>query len=180
MHKELEIVLQRWSGRMVGKPQYILWNKLMRLRPDLKQLTSTITEGVKQIQIARQHLEQAEKEQILQQKAKGTWLQLGDGNNLYFHVIVKGKNKQIGIQQLEDSQGHLLTEHKEIEVEVLHFYQGLVGKAASNLKHVDIVALGNGKQLEEEYKQDLIKKVTDKEIWEALKGVGDNKAPGCD
>lgn len=62
----------------------------------------------------------------------------------------------------------------------MNFYRGLVGTTSIRLRHVDIVALRNGKQLPEEDSQELIRVVTDKEIWEALQGVGDNKAPSGD
>lgn len=44
-----------------------------------------------------------------------TWLKLGDGNNAYFHAIVKEKNKQVGLHSLEDKHGNVLDEFKEIE-----------------------------------------------------------------
>lgn len=55
-----EIIQNNWANGMIGQPQYILWNKLMRLRPELRKLTHQVTDGVKNIQVARQKLEQAE------------------------------------------------------------------------------------------------------------------------
>ncbi|XP_058776403.1 uncharacterized protein LOC131650721 [Vicia villosa] len=190
-----DIVTNSWNSRSTRQPQYQLWHKLMRLKPELKRLIHKVTEGVRDIQNARQQLEQVEQklaqdlfninylqevqfwskeviqkteceEQILKQKSKVTWLQLGDGNTSYFHAIVKGKNKQTGIQKLEDSTGQILTEHKDIEMEILSFYKGLIGTTSHRLKHVDIVALRTGSQLAEEDRMDL--------------GIGDNKAPGED
>ncbi|XP_058722226.1 uncharacterized protein LOC131594147 [Vicia villosa] len=133
---------------------------------DLKAITYHITDGVKNIQNARLNLAQAE-----------NMLAADLFNQDHFD---EEKNKKAGIQQLEDRNGRMLTEHKDIEAEVVNFYKGLVGTASSRLKHVDIVALRDGNQLNEEDRQQMIQPVSTKEIWEALQGVGDNKAPGGD
>lgn len=55
-----KIVHTNWSRRMIGQPQYIMWNKLMRLKHDLRGLIHRVTDGVKNIQNARLKLEQDE------------------------------------------------------------------------------------------------------------------------
>lgn len=57
-----------------------------------------------------------------------TWLKLRDGNNAYFHTIVKEKNKQIGMHRMEYSNGNMLKDFKETEKEILKFYGELVGR----------------------------------------------------
>lgn len=63
----------------------------------------------------------------MMQKDKINWLKLGDVNNAYFPVTVRGKNKQAGIYKLEDPNDRTLTEFEVIEKEVLIFYRNLVG-----------------------------------------------------
>lgn len=63
---------------------------------------------------------------------------------------------------------------------MVHFHEDLVDKSSPNLRHVDIVALTNDVQLQEFNKNQLIQPIQDPEIWEALKGIGENKAPGID
>jgi hypothetical protein len=74
----------------------------------------------------------------------------------------------------------VLTEFNEIEKEVLRFYGDLVGTSSQRLLHVDIAAIRNGTQLLEAHQNSLIQPITDQEIWNALKDIGDTKAPGID
>lgn len=78
---------------------------------------------------------------------------------------------------MENQTGHVISDPKEIENEVLRFYGELVGQSSTRLKQVDIVALRHGPKLQEAHRDSLIQSVTDQEIWEALKGMGDTKAP---
>lgn len=74
----------------------------------------------------------------------------------------------------------MVTDQKMIEKEVLEFYKRLVGTSATNIDGVDIPALRGGNQLSEEQRRGLNRPVTEEEIMQALKGFGDNKAPGWD
>lgn len=58
-------------------------------------------------------------EKIMAQKAKINWLNLGDGNNKYFHAAVKEKNRGTRILKLIRKDGIVATEHKDLEHEVL-------------------------------------------------------------
>lgn len=115
-----------------------------------------------------------EEENLLMQKAKVTWVQLGDGNNSYFHAIVKGRNKQNKIHRIVD--GDTMTDFKEIEKEMLRYYGDLVGKATRELLHVDIEALRNEPQLNEKYHHDLTDPIAETKVWQALKSIGDVSA----
>lgn len=72
---------------------------------------------------------------------------MGDGNNTYFYVNLKSKDKQTHIKELEDDYGNKITDQKDIEKEVLRFYQKLIEEAATTLTQVDIIVLRNGTQL---------------------------------
>lgn len=88
------------------------------------------------------------------QKSKLNWFRLGVENNSYFHAIVRGKNKnKNGIQHLIGCNGEKLTDPKDIENEVLTFYNNLVGTASQQRQHVDIVALKNGAQKDDTDRQ---------------------------
>jgi hypothetical protein len=205
----LDMVTNSWNKEEIGRPMYVLWRKLKRLQPILRGLTRKVTTGAQKIQDSRIQLEQAQhllagdifnqeyitavkywsdeiiqttelEEKILMQKSKITWLKLGDGNNAYFHATIRGKNKQAGIYKLEDHNGRVLTEFKDIEKEVLRFYVDLVGTSSQRLLHVDIAAIRNGTQLQEIHQNSLTQPITDQEIWNALKNIEDTKAPGID
>ncbi|XP_058727247.1 uncharacterized protein LOC131598452 [Vicia villosa] len=121
-----------------------------------------------------------EKEKILMQRDKINWLKLGDGNNAFFHAIMRGKNKQNGIHKLVDSNGITLTEFKYIEGEILRFYKNLVGTSIRRLLHVDIVAFRNGTQLKETSKESLIQSIIENKVWNILKIIGETKSLGVD
>ncbi|XP_058783389.1 uncharacterized protein LOC131658071 [Vicia villosa] len=60
------------------------------------------------------------------------------------------------------------------------FYEQLIGTEKQNRRHVDITILRKGPQLNRTQQDSLTQHVTEKEVWDALKGMGDNKAPGTD
>lgn len=59
-------------------------------------------------------------------------MKLGDGNNKFFHEIIRRKNKQNGIHKLVDRNGNIITEFKNIKEEILSFYKNLVGVATKS------------------------------------------------
>ena len=121
-----------------------------------------------------------EEEKMLRQRSKARRIQLGDSNNAYFHALVRGIQKQNSILHLIDKNGKWLTQHKNMEIEVLRFYSDLVGTTTAKLNHVDIDVIRKGSQLTEASKASLIKPFSEKEIWEALNSIGDEKTPGLD
>ncbi|XP_050915875.1 uncharacterized protein LOC127130968 [Lathyrus oleraceus] len=205
----MQIVKNSWQEEVIGNNMYRLWRKLLRLQPILKKLNSQYSDIQDQIQKARQllldeqkdlqnnlfdvqsiervkqctenliHLNQTE-ENILKQKAKVNWLQLGDGNNAFYHAYVRDRNKQKGMYSLESVNGGSLSKPEDIEEEVLQFYDKLVGTKSLNLRCIDITTVRNGKTLDRESACQLIRPVEEGEVWSALKSIGQNKAPGVD
>ncbi|XP_058751689.1 uncharacterized protein LOC131624791 [Vicia villosa] len=166
-------IKENWQIPIEGRPMYICWRKLIRLQKTLSLLNRDTTAEVKKIQQSRDNLMKAQsmlendrfnpglidqikhwtdeiikgtaiEEKILIQKAKVDWLQLGDGNNRYFHAIVNQKNKQKSLLRLENRNGIPLTEFHELEDEILNFYSNLVGITSTSLDHVNIMALREG------------------------------------
>ncbi|XP_058784539.1 uncharacterized protein LOC131659350 [Vicia villosa] len=74
----------------------------------------------------------------------------------------------------------MVSEQSSIMKDVMQFYQDLMGSKEDNLKHVDIEAMRRGKQVSPIQREYLTSIVTEKEIWDALKGIGDLKASGID
>lgn len=109
---------------------------------------------------------------MLAQRAEIKWLQLGDGNNAYFHATVKEKNKCANIQKLVGEDGSLLYSPEDIEKEVLNLYSKLVGDSANVMISLDIVVLREGAQITREYGKYLVQPVTDNEILSAIKVLG--------
>ncbi|XP_058746559.1 uncharacterized protein LOC131619487 [Vicia villosa] len=205
----LHCVAEIWNARNEGTSMYKVWWKLKKLQPHMRQLARHMSEGLKDLQNKRDQLKQAKillatdltntqyvaevkrckeeilktmetEEKILGQRAKVSWLKLGDGNNSYFHAIIKGKNKATGITVLEDHVGRTMSEPKDIEAEVLRFYTKLVGTNSNSLLHIDIDAIRKGAQLQHHHVESLTAPVSNLEILQALKSIGENKAPCID
>lgn len=81
---------------------------------------------------------------------------------------------------MDKVNGGVANSQQDIEHEIIQFYRKLIGTAAPSTKGVDIEILREGAQISREHGNYLIRPVTDEEIVEALKSLGDNKAPGID
>ncbi|XP_058758319.1 uncharacterized protein LOC131631540 [Vicia villosa] len=119
-------------------------------------------------------------ESILKQKAKIDWLKLGDGNNSFFHNSIKERNKHNNMSTLTSLNGELLSNKNDISNEILNFYTGLVGTAANSIEGIDQPCILRGNTISREEALDLITPIAEHEIWEALAGIGNTKAPGID
>ncbi|XP_058776934.1 uncharacterized protein LOC131651279 [Vicia villosa] len=205
----LQTLRANWTHIGGDNPMAQFWKNLHKLQYSMKGLTWQMTEGIRNLNMSRENLDKAQtrlaadqmnptlcqevkfwtdevlknselEEQILQQKLKCDWINLGDGNNAYFYANLKSKNKQVQIKELEDANGNKITEQEDIETEVLSFYTNLVGQAARQRSQVDICSLRGGAQLSREQMDCLIGPVTEAEIWKAIHSMGDSKAPGVD
>lgn len=203
------MVKDNWDIKVHGHPMFVLWRKLKRLQPILRGLNRRVTKEVKLLQDYRMKLAQTqqrlvtdpfndermqetkvltdkiilateEEEKLLMQRAKSTWIKLGDTNNAYFHAIVKKRQKQNRIMQHVDQSGYIVTKQKVMEKEVIQFYEKLIGTSSTNLLHVNINVLRKGARLKEDSKKALILPITKKEIWAAFTSIGDTKTPGFD
>ncbi|KAK2357064.1 hypothetical protein QL285_094373 [Trifolium repens] len=204
-----DCVTQNWNAPLVGKPLSVLWKKLLRLQPVIRKISKPFTGIYITLDKARESLKQAHsvllldrmnahhimtvkscteevikwsemEEQMLRQKSKIEWLRLGDGNNHYFHASLKAKHRQCALRAIYKEDGTLLTNHEDIEQEVLQLYGNLMGKADDNLRGIDIVAMRTGPQIPSDQRELLITPITEGEIYTSLKSIGDLKAPGLD
>lgn len=116
----------------------------------------------------------------LRQKSRIQWLQVGDTNHHLFFSSVKERNKQNRISVLFDENNNKLVESDVIQEEMVSFYRKLLGSAASSLSAVHIPTLGSGNKLSTSVRNWLSREVTTIEIDQALKSIGDDKAPGLD
>lgn len=113
-------IANSWNHPCQGTTMNILWKKLHRLKPIIKKMSKHINTIHLQLAKSRTNLEEAQKEVILdrfsrlkidkvkictgnvlklsnleehtlRQRSKLKWLQVGDGNNVYFHATLKTK-----------------------------------------------------------------------------------------
>lgn len=122
-------IMKSWNDPIVGKPMHVLWQKLKRLQPILKNLSKPILKIQQNISKSRsdilttqyaltndrmniRKIEDVKKcteevinwneleEKVLRQKSKIDWLKLGDGNNSYFHASIKAKHNAKNLNML--------------------------------------------------------------------------------
>lgn len=204
-----EAVARSWAEPIIGSPPYILWEKLKRMRPVIRKISKPITDVKRNILEARRDLQKLQlnlatdhlnntiiqqvkektnelirwqelEEKVLQQKSKVDWIRLGDGNNQFFHASLKTRNRMNSMMQVAKSDGTILTRHAEIEEEILSYYGDIMGKENREMKHIDICAMREGKQVNEQQRQELTEPIQEIEIFNALHDIGDLKAPGLD
>ncbi|CAL0333248.1 unnamed protein product [Lupinus luteus] len=203
----LTSVKQCWDQKPNGRPMYSIWMKLKRLQTTLKLMGKKYSDISEQLQTAMDKLAEAQQqllhdkfnptiiltvknctehlldlhtteENMLKQKSKINWLQLGDGNNSFFHATVKDKSRQKEIIKLTTSEGNTVYTQEEIKNEVMTFYKNLIGTNSNIRTGVNLIALRKGKCLNRNMSNSLTQKVMEKEVWTALNNIGDNKVPG--
>jgi len=69
----------------------------------------------------------AAEENFLKQKSRNRWLNLGDGNNAFFHKSVKARNSSNLIKILKDEDGNRVEDINQIKELAIGFYQKLLG-----------------------------------------------------
>lgn len=205
----VDTVRRVWNEPVRGRGMYVVWTKLRKLQPVIRQLQRkyagiriTIEHAREQLRVAQENLnsdrmnavliEQVKhctnnllhwneaEEAIMQQRAKVDWIRLGDANNSYFHANVKAKHRHSGLDCLQLNDGTMVTTPHEIEHEILNFYSKLVGQNEERLEGIDITIMRDGPHVTREQAAGLIGQVTRPEIHAALAGIGDLKAPGLD
>ncbi|KAH1202514.1 hypothetical protein GmHk_17G048965 [Glycine max] len=169
-----EVVHNSWNRPIRGTPMHVLWQKLQRLKLELVQLGKSMTNARQELVKARRDLDLAQNAithnrmdgnlidtvkkctervinwnemegNMLRQRAKVDWLRMGDENNAFFHSIIKAKHQNRSMSILQKGDGTILTEQSDIHNEVMEFYRKLMGSTASNLRHIDIQAMRDGK-----------------------------------
>ncbi|KAH1233546.1 Short-chain dehydrogenase TIC 32, chloroplastic [Glycine max] len=204
-----DMVKASWSRPTRGSPMVRLWNKLKRLQQDMRRFSKPLSNLKQNLIKAREYLQFAQEnlrnnnmnghridrvrkltkdvinlnemeEKMLMQRAKVDWIRKGDGNNSFFHAIIKSRNNRRNIYMLQKTDGTLLENQSEIEDEIMDFYKKLMGTEDSQLHHIDIDAMRNGKQVNMEQRRYLVSNITEQDIERALKGIGDDKSPGID
>lgn len=119
-------------------------------------------------------------ESILRQRSKLKWLRLGDGNNKYFHATIKARQTSNSIYSLQKEDDTILKTHEDIEEEILTSYRKLMGTAEEVRNGIDVSAMREGPQLNNDQRVNLTVPVTEQEVVNALHNIDDMKAPGKD
>ncbi|CAK8530761.1 unnamed protein product [Lathyrus sativus] len=203
------LIKKSWDGHIRRSLMYVLWQKLKRLKHELKNFSKPLSDVKNKLISVRNTLRETQEKlsndkmnntligkakdlteevislnemewKILQQRAKIDWIRKGDGNNQYFYAAIKGRHHSNILNNLRKNDGRQITTKKDIEDEVINFYRNLMGKDDESISHIDIEAMRMGKQLDMDQREYLTKTISEDEITKALKGIGDLKAPGLD
>ena len=83
-------------------------------------------------------------EKVLMQRSKLNWLQLGDGNNKYFHVSIKSRRNYNSTLALQKEDGIVTHSEAETVDEIMQFYRQLVGTAEDERNKIDIYIYDEG------------------------------------
>lgn len=66
-------------------------------------------------------------ESFLKQKSRIQWLQLGDGNNAFFHHSLMARRNKNQITHIKVEDGTVLSNEAVIQVEAQRFFQQILG-----------------------------------------------------
>lgn len=131
-------------------------------------------------QNAIRHLEDClkEEEALLLQKSRVNWLHLGDGNNKYFHSRTQAKWNVNKILAIQNDNNETVFGHKSCADISVQFFENTLG-ASSSITPCDLDGL-NLNMLTEQQVSSLTFPVTNELIFDTLRRMKKNKAPGPD
>lgn len=207
--KFLPLVRKYWANKLSGDNTKGVWMNLKALKPHLKQLNNNNFRGVTEkiacirtelidtrqgwlhkytenlAENEKNLLQQLEKwsfieEGIYQQKSRATWIKLGDANTKYFTAVMKEWRHKKQIATLKALNGDVLVDPKAIQLEIINFYNTLMGSAAPRITTVNKITMRNVPVLNHAQQFALCTDVTDMEIFGGLCSIGNEKGPGVD
>ncbi|XP_059306453.1 uncharacterized protein LOC132057879 [Lycium ferocissimum] len=187
-----------------------VWTKLKEVKKGLKDLNNKEFKGVvEKIKKARGQLQELQgkmrdptqaintydtekllkeklekwnliEESIYKQKSRNKWLKEGDCNTAYFFTSAKSRKAQNLIITLQNENGDTVSTEAGIEEEVLGFYNNLLGTTNQAIPAIQPHMLNNEPTLTREQQTELIKPFSAVDVYQALKDIGDMKAPCID
>lgn len=202
----LSLVRQNWSTYIDGHKQFVLKQKITRLKKPLTRLNDkhfshisvrtkrandelemeqnilltggNSTKDIKSIRSRAAFLMEAEK-LFFEQKARCDFVKFGDRCSKFFYSLMKRNNKQNCIVALTKSDGRVTNDGEEIASEFVNYYKSLLGNTVMR-NRLNRGKLGEGKSLSPEQQHLLVTNVMDDEIKNALFDIDDGKLPGPD
>ncbi|XP_058741550.1 uncharacterized protein LOC131613927 [Vicia villosa] len=144
-----------WNHLDLGNPMEQFWKNLYKLQYSLKGLTWQMTEGIRDLKVSREQLDKAQ-----------TLLAFDQLNQTLCQNFKFWTDEVLKNTELEEN---ILQQKLKCD------WITLVMRS-----QVDICSLREGAQLNREQQESLTVPVTEAEIWKAINGMGDNKAPGVD
>lgn len=121
-------------------------------------------------------------EEYLKQKSKVHWLDVGDGNNRFFHCAAKIREVRNAIQEIQRADGSLAKVEEDIKEEAGNFFKNFMEMQPQDFEGATVERLWEllGFRCSEIDSEKLKQEVTKEEIKEVLFRMKGNKAPGPD
>lgn len=116
----------------------------------------------------------------MRQKARATWIKHGDASTKYFYAQWKIRTTHNAITSIYTEAGIKLTEPDRIEKKFISVFKGLMGSKEDRISCLNTLIVKSGVCLNVQQQRVLIQEVTDAEIFEVIKPMPQEKAPGVD
>ncbi|XP_074316134.1 uncharacterized protein LOC141652515 [Silene latifolia] len=204
-----DIVKQVWDQQIEGHTMFQVVKKLKLLKQPLKALNASCYANIEtaanvalihlhdiqlklQLDPSKVLLQQNEKlateayreldkarVSFLSQKAKTQWCSEGDENTSYFHSTLKARRLQNSVFCILNRHGVLQNTNAGIEAAFEDYYRNLLG-ASKWVGNVHVPTVRHRVTVSEAQAAELIRDVTDNEIYEALVSIPPNKSLGPD
>lgn len=112
-------------------------------------------------------------------RAKVRHVVQGDANTQFFHMIANGKHRNKRIFQLEQDEGTILGQ-ENLKLYITEYYKQLFGPPEDNYVSLDESRIEDVPQLTAVENDILVAPFSEKEVFEAISQMKNNKAPGPD
>nr|XP_045087410.1 uncharacterized protein LOC123494946 [Aegilops tauschii subsp. strangulata] len=103
----------------------------------------------------------------------------GDANTQFFHMIANGKHRKKRIFQLEQDEGTILGQ-ENLKLYITEYYKQLFGPPEDSCVSLDESRIEDVPQLATDENDILTAPFTEKEVFDAISQMKNNKAPGPD
>lgn len=210
LHENFEAVVNaEWSSFDRGSMQFVMCNKMRRLKGPLKNLNAqhfshisdwagSANEALKVAQLELHNnphdsvpqnrvvglrkatMNLSEAErQFFSQKVKCAYLQNSDRCTKFFHALVKRNAKRNQIVTVKKEDGSFTCSQSEVANKFVRYFSKLLG-TESQYDPLDPGILCSGKLVSVKQAAALIRPMSQEEIKAALFSIGESKAPGPD
>lgn len=171
--------LQSWSAKYIGhiKSQLLIAREII-LRLDQQQERRQLTEVEIELRKDMKHqcLGLASLERtIARQRSRIRELKEGDANTRYFHLKARGRRRKNYVVSVRNSHTSAFTQEEKAQVFYDHFVD-VLGFEEDRSSTINLAALGVP-ALE---MHDLTRPFTEQEVWEVIKEMPADRAPGPD
>ncbi|KAL5568310.1 hypothetical protein UlMin_024885 [Ulmus minor] len=172
--------LNSWNTKKFGNTQ----NAIKQQKSVINQLHSMAAtpDTMDQLNKAQTTLERllTREELFWKQRARTDWLIASDRNTKFFHSQASGRRRKNEIIGILNDSGNWVTDGKNIEIAVCHFFSNIFSSSNPSPEDVDGAARAIHKTFSEEARSSLASPFTAEHIRCALFDMNPSKAPGPD